>query len=155
MAEKEMVEKFLCIGCTCGGPTTCQKYNIERLSYGGFHCSSHSAGTFFSSIGRIALGLPKGFNRYGGSVPPSHLKEGNSESARDKSPMLIRLFSKENKISWDKFNVPVWAMVKDGYLFVRTDCPRINLVYVDVVKGGTLEMVPSAIDVSKFYDEMD
>lgn len=154
MSEQQMVEEFQCPGCTCGGPKVCERYNLERTPHGGFHCSAHSAGTFFSSLGRIALGLPKGFCRYGRSVPPSHLKE-KERDAWGLNPMMIRLFLKENKLSWDNFNVPVWAMVKDGYLFVRTYCPRINLTYVDVVEGGTLEMAQNAIDVSKFYDEMD
>ena len=51
--------------------------------------------------------------------------------------------------------MPVWAQEKDGYLFVRTWSPRINKTYVDVVKGGTMAMVPGAIDVADFKGEID
>lgn len=48
-------------------------------------------------------------------------------------------------------------MVKDGVLFVRTYCPRVNRCYVDVVQGGALDApgLEHAIDVGEFQDEMD
>ena len=72
-------------------------------------------------------------------------------------PMFIRIHEKGTVKAefWDKFNIPVWAMVKDGFLFVRTYAPRTNQTFVDAIEGGTLELVPQAIDVSKFYDAMD
>jgi hypothetical protein len=153
--QEKMVEEFQCPGCTLGGPTICEKYKLHVIEgnngpFKGFHCQSHSAGTFMSMAGRIALGLPKGFHRYGGSVPPSHYKDG-----LDAHPMTIRLHLTSDSIKWDDFNIPVWALVQNGYLFVRTYSPRTNQTAVDVVKNGTLELVPEAVDVSKFYDEMD
>lgn len=52
-------------------------------------------------------------------------------------------------------NVAVWAMEKDGFLFVRTYIPRINVGFVDVVDGGTMDMVPNAINASEFYEDID
>jgi len=46
-------------------------------------------------------------------------------------------------------------MVKDGFLFVRTYSPRINHCSIDVIEAGDLDMVPEAIDVGKFIDEID
>lgn len=46
-------------------------------------------------------------------------------------------------------------MVRDGFLFVRTFLPRINVSYVDVIEHGIMEMVPNAIDISEFIDEID
>lgn len=89
-------------------------------------------------FGRLALGLPKGFNRYG---------------IGDK--MSIRLFQKGKKPAWNNLNVAVWAIVENGFLFVRTYSPRVNYCTIDVVEGGDLSMVPGAIDVSKFFDEID
>jgi hypothetical protein len=71
--------------------------------------------------------------------------------------MIIRLHQKNSVKAdfWDKFNVPVWALVQEGVLFVRTYCPRTNQTFVDVIEGGTLSLVPQAIDVAPFYEEMD
>lgn len=141
MTQIEMVEEFQCPGCTCGGPKACDKFKLRSLPCPEDHgvwCESHSAGTFLMGFGRIALGLPKGFCRYGPS---------------DK--LDIRLYQKGTKPEWDRLNVAVWAMVKDGFLFVRTYSPRVNKCSVDVVEGGDLGMVPGAIDVSKFIDEID
>lgn len=138
--QKEMIEEFQCPGCVCGiDPSSCDKFKLEEAGY--FRCSSHVLGTFISpNVGPIVLGLPKGFCRMGHSL---------------KGPYL-RLWSDPAKsFGWNDCNVPVWAMEKDGYLFVRTFMPRLNLSVVDVIKGGTLALVPGAIDVSKFIDEID
>ena len=47
------------------------------------------------------------------------------------------------------------AMEWDGFLFVRTVCPRVAVFFTDVIEGGNLSLVPNAIDVSKYIDEMD
>jgi hypothetical protein len=46
-------------------------------------------------------------------------------------------------------------MVREGVLYVRTFCPRIGASFVDVIDGGDLGMVPSAINVGEFYEEID
>ena len=72
-----------------------------------------------------------------------------------KNKIDIRLWPGGTKLDWDKLNVPVWAMVKDGFLFVRTFAPRINRTWIDVIEHGTMDMVPNAINVSEFIDEID
>jgi len=57
--------------------------------------------------------------------------------------------------TYDKFNVPIWAMEMDGYLYVRCYLLRNNWLFVDVVKGGKLEHAPGAIDAGMFYNDMD
>jgi hypothetical protein len=37
----------------------------------------------------------------------------------------------------------------------ETYSPRINETRVDVVEGGTLDLVPGAFDVGTVYDEID
>lgn len=54
-----------------------------------------------------------------------------------------------------RLNVPVWAMVEDGYLFVRVFRPRVNSTCVVVVQDGSLEMCPNAINVADFLDSID
>jgi hypothetical protein len=139
-----MIEQFQCPGCVCGSDTKCGKFKPHE-QYGAT-CQSHVLGTSILGVGHIALGLPKGFNRSG--LDPSH-PGGTSNT------MNIRLWVKGTAPVWDHFNVPVWALEKDGHLFVRTLSPRRNWSYVDVVEGGTLALVPDAINAGEFYDDMD
>lgn len=139
----KMVEEYQCPGCMHGcSPKTCDKYKLATGGYGSW-CDGHRPSTFMMNVGRIALGLPKGFNRYGSGVDPE---------PRQKT--TIRLFAAVTPV-WDKFNVAVWKMVKDGALFVRTYSPRVNACYVDVIDGGTLDMAPGAVDVGPFWEEID
>ncbi len=148
----EMVEKFQCVGCLYGpGPASCEKYGLYEN--GGFaFCQGHVAATFMTGAGRLALGLPKGFNRYGedrGRDPETLAKTAVSR-------MLIRLHP-ERMPSWDRLNVPVWKMVQEGFLFVRTYAPRTNYCFVDVVQSTEIDApaLAGAIDVGTFYDAID
>ena len=141
MVIEKMVEKFQCPGCVCGSDTSCGTYNYDKTY---LMCTSHILGTIFTGIGHVALGFPKGFCR-----------PGFNEDWVTKNKMSIRLFLEGDKPKWDNSNTPVWAMEKDGFLFVRTFAPRINHCWVDVIENGTLDIVPNTIDVSKFYDEID
>jgi hypothetical protein len=141
----DMVRKFQCSGCLHGHePESCTEYNLNNDGFGS-DCDNHRAATFVSGIGRLALGLPKGFNRYGAGPGVEPLVK-----------MRIRLHV-DGPPPWDKFNVPVWKMVKDGMLFVRTYVPRINACFVDVVQGVGLDApgLEHTIDVGQFYDDID
>lgn len=143
--ELQMIEEFQCPGCLSGKDTKCGNFKLID-DEGCFYCDSHSPATYTPSFGKFVLGLPKGFSRLGfyEKIPNmSYIRLWNDS----RNPNL--------KKHWNKLNVPVWALVKDGYLFVRTYAPRNNWVWVDVVKDGTLELVPGAIDISEFYNEMD
>lgn len=148
MTKIEMIEEFVCPGCVNGSDTKCGTYKPQDR--GSIACKAHVLGTFVWSVGNVALGLPKGFNRAGWEVYP--------ESDFDnRNTMCILCWTKEEAhgIPFDNFNVPVWALEKDGFLFVRTYRPRLNGTSVEVIEGGTLDLVPGAIDVSDFYDDMD
>ena len=135
----KLIEEFQCPGCIHGiNPKTCQKFELNKdvLS-----CANHHPSTFASGIGRIALGLPKGFNRIG-------------QLEFLPNTCYIRLYEKEPP-KYDKFNIPVWAMEQDGFLFVRCYCPRINATFVDVIQGGKLKDAPGAINVGEFWGEID
>lgn len=143
----EMVEEFQCPGCMHGpDPKECPEFNLNSDVY--FSCKNHYAATHMGipayGLTKLALGLPKGFNRTGDKV------------FKDKDTVYIRLYESPEKMrTYDKFNVAVWAMEREGYLFVRCYCPRINQVFVDVIKGGTISLVPDAVNVGEFYDEID
>ena len=54
-----------------------------------------------------------------------------------------------------RFTDAGWAMMEDGYLFVRTYSPRLNRTFLDIVEGGTMELVPGAVNVGEFVEEID
>lgn len=142
---KRMIEEYICPGCV-NGPldSGCYKALDGGNAYG-YGCSAHVIGTFGLSFGHFVIGLPKGFNRPG----------PNDRRDKTRNNMLIRTWPQGTSPDWDNLNVPVWAMVHKGTLFVRTYMPRINDAAIDVVEGGTLELVPNAIDVGKFLEEID
>ena len=148
----EMIEKFQCPGCTCGHKTDdCEEFYFTSCETGCW-CLGHSAGFFMAGAGKIALGLPRGFCRVG-TIKTSFEDDKEMNSRRRTN---IRLILDHSKIGYDKFNIPVWAMEEDGYLFTRVICPRINYTYVDVIKGGKIkDICPNAVDVGEFIDEID
>lgn len=141
---KMIVEKFMCPGCTCGNSTSdCDRCNIISESMGdgvtGFTCSAWSAGTFSFPGGNIALGLPKGFNKVGQSKG---------------SPWYIRIMDKP--LTYDVFNIAIWGIIQDGYVFIRSYSPRINVTNIDIfpyVEGYVLP--ESCVDVAEFIDKID
>lgn len=150
--QETMIHAFQCPGCVNGNsPTNCKHIRPDVDSDGGFRCENHVLGTFVNLKHHRALGLPRGFDRPGGWHT-----DVLSGQTRDSSKMFIRLWEAGKAPDWNKFNVPVWAMEKDGHLFVRTYMPRIGWVAVDVIKDGKLaELCPNTIDVGEFYDEID
>ena len=145
MTRRDMVEQFVCPGCVAGGDTSCGSY--KTTEYGG-GCKSHVCGTSVLGLQPFALGLPKGFNKCA--------MAGNSQHEDQRqNTLLIRLWTKDKRPEWNKFNVPVWALAQDGFLFVRTLAPRIGKVAIDVIEGGSIDEVPQAIDVGAFVDELD
>lgn len=141
--ERGMVEEFQCSGCVAGMDVRCGKFKLWRLDKQ-FACQNQCAGTRHLGIanGLMALGLPKGFDRVGQA-------EGRQQD------IYVRLSADKDLGLWDKLNVAVWALEQDGYLFVRTFSPRINKSYVDVIKGGKLSLVPGAVNVGEFKDDID
>jgi len=144
---EQMVEEFQCPGCVHGGDTHCHLYKPSKEMGKGGMCEGHVLGTMLGLGNSIALGLPKGFNKPGYDYA--------AEPPRAKTKMRIRLWTDGTKPKWDHLNVPVWYLERDGLLFVRTFMPRINLGIVDVIDGGSSNLVPNAIDVAEFLDEID
>lgn len=140
-----MIEEHQCPGCFNGhSPESCRAYEPVH-NEGSFRCKNWHPSTFMGRVGRIALGLPKGFCR-----------TGIADFAGKEPPVYMRLYtSADKKNSYDKFNVAVWAMEKNGYLYVRCYCPRVNWTFVDVIKGGKLDLAPGAINVGEFINEID
>jgi hypothetical protein len=151
--QKDMIEEFQCPGCTCGMNTgECDTFDFTS-NVAGCWCLGHSAGTFLLGAGKFALGMPRGFNKVG-TIKTGFEDEKDRNTKRSTNIRLA--VEPPEEFPYDDFNVPVWAMEKDGYLFVRVMSPRINYTYVDVIKGGKFkEICPNAIDVANFVDEID
>mgnify|MGYP001601057252 CR=1 FL=1 len=155
---KDLVHKFQCPGCVSGhSPDSCQAFALDpELTC----CKSHVLGTAIAGVGAFALGLPRGFNRPG-QIPWGEEHPSSYPAGSRLNTMFIRLWKTGTQPVRNNLNIPVWAMegleAQDsaGFLFVRTVLPRKGLVAVDVIEGGTLALVPNALDVSKFYDEID
>lgn len=140
MSEKTLVERFQCPGCILGSDTKCGEYKFDQNQK---RCVSHVLGTSVGLGNFFALGLPKGFCKPG------------FDGEKIKNKIDVRLWDGDGHPEWNHLNVPVWAMEQDGFLFVRTFAPRINMSWVDVVDGGTLSLVPNAINVAEFLDNID
>lgn len=142
--KEEMIEKFQCPGCVSGpNPKTCPSFKLKE-EYA-FSCGGHVMGTSINMQIHIALGLPKGFNR----SPP------RDDMMRTRSQLELGLWLEGTAPEWNFLNVPVWAMEEDGHLFVRTYSPRTDRGRIDVIEGGTLALVPQAIDIKPKLEEFD
>lgn len=139
--QLKMIEEFQCPGCMHGSDTECGSFKLheETIGYNNsqmFRCAGHVPGTSILGAGKFCLGFPKGFDKVGEIGKPN-----------------IELYLKDEKPHWNHLNVPVWAIDKGGFVFVRTFMPRINKTSVLVWEEGKLP--EQAIDVSKFYDDID
>lgn len=143
-----MIEEFQCSGCVCGSDTTCGKFEI--IDKDSNRCDGHVLGTMLGIGNVVALGMPRGFNK-----PGITYDNMGKEPPKARNTMDIRFWLESNHPLWDNLNVPVWAMEKDAFLFVRTFAPRINTSWVDVIQKGKMKLVPKAIDVSSFISEID
>ena len=112
MNVKEAVQEYQCPGCVNGPFPECYKPSSEDAG----SCLCHCVGTMISNIGKVFLGLPKGFNRLG---------------VCDKMPLSILTM-----IDYDKFNMPVWKQIdKHGNTLIRGLCPRINQPFLHIFLG--------------------
>ncbi|MCP4903002.1 MAG: hypothetical protein GY906_39060 [bacterium] len=147
-AQIEMVNKFQCPGCVCGTcPDDCPSFKFDDNDGYGFQCDGHVAGTMVLGVDSVYLGLPKGFSHVG-----DRPRDVNGEHVKSH----IRMWDRGDP-GYDHLNVPVWAMEKDGFLFVRCYCPRSNRTFVDVIKGMSFDALPdiARTNVAEILDAID
>lgn len=134
MTPEEAVQEYQCAGCAGGPFPVCYETND------GEGCSKHCAGTTISAIGRIFLGMPKGFNRLGFC-----------------GKTTISIFeSIDAGWGYDLFNVPVWKYLdSNGNTIVRGISPRINLPWIHIFIGDHIEKVDCYEITEKDLAEMD
>ena len=134
---KSAVEKYQCAGCISGHDTTC----FVASEVGGLGCGKHYSGTIISTIGKIFLGLPKGFNRL-----------GHNDS------LFPRVFQTFGSSEWKygMFNVPVWKhLTKDGHTLVRGIMPRRNETFLHIFLENCLDKIDCLEITEDNIDQMD
>lgn len=112
----------------------------------GTGCSSHYPGTMQLGAGTLALGLPRGFCRYGPTATdPIEIFNG-WDHLEEASPNLTTIFS-----------VPVWKHLDEhGNTIVRWFSPRTNCGWSNVILGNVLDKMPNAIEITQEQiDSMD
>lgn len=136
------VERYQCSGCISGSDTSCFKLNPAT---GGIGCGKHLAGTAISGVGKVFLGLPKGFNRLG------HLEK--------MKPIIFNNFTEFTESDWgsyEKFNIPVWKHLDEyGNTLVRGLMPRRNEPFLHIFLENCLDKI-DCLEISKEdIDQMD
>lgn len=120
MKINKLVKKYQCMGCV-GDNEGC--FKKDTLGIG---CEKHCAGTRIIPLGKILLGITKGFTRYG---------------ICEKSQMVIfqDLKQQNQQYSYDKFNIPVWKHLEDTTCFIRGLMPRVNEPFLHIIGDMTKE----------------
>ena len=133
---KKAIEEYQCSGCITGCNVEC----FEPHSTG-CGCGKHYAGTMIlPGIGKIFLGMPKGFNRLG--------KDG------DLKPCVFEKF--EDGWGYNKFNTSVWKYLnKDGHTIVRGLSPRINIPFIHIFLEDCLAKIECLEITDADINEMD
>jgi hypothetical protein len=134
---KLAIEEYQCSGCISGCNISCFKPNV----HGGIGCGEHYSGTIISFIGKIFLGMPKGFNRL-----------GNHEKLK---PNIYDTYE-SSEWKYDIFNIPVWKYLsKDGHTFVRGIMPRRNETFIHIFLENCIDKI-NCLEISQSdVDGMD
>lgn len=133
---KKLVENYQCPGCALGSNIKCYENDID-----GIGCSKHCAGTtIFPAIGRVFLGMPKGFNRL-----------GNNEDTR------IAIFSTYADYGgYNKWNIPTWKHLdENGNTLVRSISPRTNLSWIHVFNENCMDKIECFEVSNEMIEAMD
>lgn len=133
---KKAIETYQCPGCVCGSDISCYKkgYYLE--------CASHVVGTIISDIGRILLGMPKGFCRLG---------------VCDKIEFFIFDPEEAYDYIYNTYNIPVWKYLdRYGNTIVRGLSPRINNSWIHIYLENYIDQIENCIEITQAdVDEMD
>ena len=123
---KKAIKEYQCSGCINGyDPVESDCFKPRDTGCG---CGAHRAGTFMLAVGKLFLGMPKGFNRLG--------------KDNDMHPYIFDDFKNQYGEGYDKFNVPVWKYLdKFGNTIVRGLQPRLNLPFLHIHLGNHMDEI--------------
>ena len=120
---KSAIEEYQCPGCAKGCEVS-SCFEPSESQYGE-SCGGHYPGTFTTGVGRIYLGLPKGFNRLG-----------------KQDDMSIRIWNTYKDGTYNMWNVPVWKYKNEkGHTIVRGIMPRRNEAFLDIFLEDCLDQI--------------
>lgn len=121
---EEAIKEYQCAGCISGPYPSC----FEKDDDAGVGCNKHHSGsTIMPDVGKIFLGMPKGFNRLG-----------------PQKDMQVLIFKdqeqQEKQWKYDKLNTPIWKYQNDKkHIFIRGYIPRLNMGFVHVILKGNYD----------------
>lgn len=140
---KEAIEEYQCSGCISGSDISC----FVKNGSGGVGCGQHLAGTLITGIGKIYLGMPKGFCRHG-----------------EQNNLFMRIFKTfddykmdcDEMPKYDIFNVPVWKHLnKEGHTLIRGLRPRKNEGFIVIVLENCIDKFECLEITKEQIDAMD
>ncbi|MCP4178063.1 MAG: hypothetical protein GY756_09870 [bacterium] len=135
MKIEDAIKEYQCTGCVAGEYSNCYVKNTEDHA-----CDRHCLGTMASGIGKIYLGMPKGFCRKGSA------------------DLNMNIYKKYKDSNWtyNKLNIPVWKYLDEhGNTLVKGICPRLNSVFIHIFLEDCLKEI-SCLEITKSdIDGMD
>ena len=140
---KNAIEEYQCSGCISGHDVSC----FEKNPNGGVGCGKHLAGTFITQIGKIYLGMPRGFCRHG-----------------EQKNLFMRIFKTfedfkkdcDQMPKYDIFNIPVWKHLnKQGHTLIRGLRPRKNEGFILVILEDCMDKINCLEITQELIDAMD
>lgn len=142
---KDAIEEYQCSGCISGCDISCFKPDKIGESVA---CGGHRAGTLISGIGKIFLGMPKGFNRLGvGLGGDDNLRIDIFETRAD---------GWQEPTGYKKWNIPVWKYLNEnGHTFVRGLSPRTNRPFLHIYLEDCIDQIDCLEITQEDVDAMD
>jgi len=125
---KKAIEEYQCPGCVTGCDVSC----FENY-HSGVGCGKHHAAMILPGVGKIFLGIPKGFCRLG-------------EYTKLK-PHIYTVLDDHGK--YDMWNIPTWKHKNEaGHTLVRGLMPRRNEPFLHIYLEDCLDKI-DCLEISK------
>lgn len=131
----KFIKEYQCPGCVCSDSNCYKPTDDKNIS-----CFYHITGSYIPGVGKVFLGLPKGFNTLG---------------PMNKQPISIYKKFKDG-FGYDRFNIPVWKYLNEnGHTIVRGISPRINSPFIHIFLEDCMNKIDCLKITNKDIKEMD
>lgn len=142
MKVADAIKNYQCSGCAKGTYPEC----FFKSRYDGIGCDNHYPGTYINGIGKIFLGMPKGFNRLG-------INEETKLLIFEKFSDFI---NPNNHNGYSKFMIPTWKHLDEyGNTLVRVYMPRKNDSCIHIFLENCLDKIDCLEITQEDIDNMD